>query len=274
MTKLNLKKIAIIAGGGELPNILLNSIKKTDITPHVIIIEDHADGNYSQFPNIKLKLGQFNKAIKYLQQNNIDHICFAGKIYRPSLSQLKLDTIGVKFLAKIGLKKLSGGDDQLLQQIINLFEQYRISTISPVEICKDLVINKGVIGEIKPSKQDLEDIRYGEEILDSLSRFDIGQAIIIENKYTLGIEAAEGTDELIKRIKSLKKEKNLGVFVKKPKLKQNMRIDLPTIGIETINNVINSNLKGIAISANTTLIIDKKAVIAKANKNNIFIFGI
>lgn len=268
-------KFCLIAGGGKLPEIIIKNAKENKLNIHVIAIE----GQFNLVPNksipfISVKLGQLGKAINYIKQNNIKFVCFAGKINRPSIANLKPDVVGLKFLTKIGLTKLSSGANQIFNHIVKFFEEHGIKIVGPETICNDLLISKGLITKTKPKKEDLIDIKYGAEILKKLSQFDIGQAIIIENQYVLGIEAAEGTDELIKRAKNLKRYKQHGVLIKIPKLKQNMKIDLPTIGMDTIQNIINSNLRGIAIAANKTLILDKEEVIKKANKHKIFIVGI
>lgn len=270
----NSKKICIIAGSGKLPKILADAARNKGFNPHIITIEDQHNIALNSFDHIEIKLGQLGKAIKYLQKNNISQICFAGKISRPATSKLQLDIEGIKFLASLGIKKLSGGDDELLNHVVKFFERHKIQVIAPNELCPEIAAEKGVLGKIKPLKGDVEDIKYGEDILKTLSPYDIGQAVIIENKYVLGVEASEGTDQLIKRIKSYKKEKDFGVLVKRAKINQHPKMDLPTIGMQTLKNVIASNLSGIAIEAGKTLIVDRKKLVAMADKHKIFIIGI
>ncbi|MEQ9115469.1 MAG: UDP-2,3-diacylglucosamine diphosphatase LpxI [Rickettsiales bacterium] len=267
------KRIGIISGGGLLPQIIINSALKQNTEPYVLGIEGSIDYT-PECNHLIANIGKVGKAFKFFKDNEITNICFAGKINRPAISQVKVDATGLKFLGKVGLNKLSGGDNHLLTQILKLFESNGFNVISPEKFAPEILAKKGVLTKTKPSKQDLADIESGSIILGDLSKHDIGQSIIIANKYVIGIEAAEGTDELIKRINAYKKEKNYGVLVKRPKSNQDTRIDLPTIGVETVQHAIDSNLNGIAIAANKTIIIDKDKVLAEANGNKIFIVGI
>ncbi len=269
-----LDKICLLAGSDHLPEEIIKSAKQNNISLCVIAIDGHVSCDLSDIVHITVKLGQVGKMLDFLKKHNISKICFAGSVKRPSISDLKLDMAAVKFLAKSGIKKLSGGDDKLLNLLVEFLAENNVTLIGPEEIAPEILADNGCITSTKPSQEDCNDIELGEKILNSLSQYDIGQAIIIENQYVVGIEAAEGTDNLIKRIKDLKKEKKYGVLVKKPKTNQNLKVDLPTIGIRTIQNSIESGLKGIAISAGKTIVINKNELVKLANKHKFFIIGV
>ncbi|MCH9753712.1 MAG: UDP-2,3-diacylglucosamine diphosphatase LpxI, partial [Alphaproteobacteria bacterium] len=217
----------------------------------------------------------FKKVLNLLKKHSISHISFIGSIKRPSLSSVKLDSESALFLTKYSLKKFTGGDNNLLSSILSFFENKGFNIIKPEGLSPELVTPKGVLGKVKPSKIDKSDIDIGLNALQTLGKLDIGQSIIVENSYVLGVEAAEGTSKLIKRCKDLKREKkNLGVLVKLKKCKQDSRIDLPSIGVDTIKDVKKAGLNGIAIGSNNSFIIDIKNVIKEADKNNIFLIGI
>ena len=120
----------------------------------------------------------------------------------------------------------------------------------------------------------MKDIKKGKNILDSLSKFDIGQSIIIENGNIIGIEAAQGTDNLIKQASSLLNKNGDSVLIKLVKKNQNLKADLPAIGLQTVINCKKSHISGIAFSANKTLFLSKEKVIKYCNENNIFLLGI
>ena len=137
-----------------------------------------------------------------------------------------------------------------------------------------LLAKNGIIGNIAPDQGDLEDIESGASVIKMLGSLDIGQALIIENRYILAVEAAEGTDELIRRTKSLKKDaERSAVLIKAAKPKQSTKIDLPTIGPKTIELAHESGLSGIAISSGSTIILEKESTIKLANEFGIFIYG-
>ena len=163
----------------------------------------------------------------------------------------------------------------MLTTVLKIFESEGYQIISPEKITPELITPKGVLGKIKPCKTDMEDVEIGKKVLETLGMLDVGQAVVVENHYILGIEAAEGTNNLIKRSKLLKKEKKpYGVLVKMKKSTQDMRIDLPSIGVHTIEELKHAGLRGIAIKSGESFIIDIKEVIKEADKNKIFILGI
>ena len=161
------------------------------------------------------------------------------------------------------------------QAIAEFLEEQGFKVISPNSIIPSLLAPVGNLGTAQPDENDVIDISIGQTILGLLGHMDIGQAVIVENGYVLGIEAAEGTDSLISRSASLKREQvRKGVLVKMKKNNQDKRLDLPVIGLTTIENVYRANLRGIAISAQRSIIINFEEVIRLVNKYNIFIIGI
>ena len=166
------------------------------------------------------------------------------------------------------------GDDALLKGIKELLAKENIEVLSPQSILKSLLTPAGILTENKPNKRDMEDIARGVFVLNTLSKADIGQAVIVQDGVVLGIEAIEGTKQLITRCKTLKLAKFGGVLVKMAKHGQDMSIDLPTIGDQTIIECVNSGLCGIALSAKTSQIIDYNKTINIANKYGLFIIGI
>jgi UDP-2,3-diacylglucosamine hydrolase len=277
MTKLKFdSKIAVIAGSGNLPKLIIETLRKSNTDFIVLAVKDNADKSILE--NTKhhwINIDEFSKSIKILKNHNTTKITFVGHIQRPPLLSMKLDTTTMLLLAKFGMSKLRGGSDQLHSMIAKFVEDQGFNIIPPESIMPELLAPSGVIGKKKPSKKDENDIDIGKKVLIKLGDMDIGQSVIVENGLVLGIEAAEGTDQLIKRCADLKKEKErLGVLVKMKKTTQEKRIDLPAIGINTIENAYNAGLKGIAIKAGSSLIIDIKKVITTANEYGIFLIGI
>ena len=163
------------------------------------------------------------------------------------------------------------GDNNLLTTILNMLRKRGFKIRSIPDTAPELLAR--LDDSFMPlSKQNLKDIEIGEKILNDLSKHDIGQAIVIQNGLVLGIEAIEGTDNLLRRVKSLKRDtKTGGVLVKLPKVNQTDLADLPTIGPDTILNAKDAALDGIAIKANKTIIVDRQQTMELAKKFNIFI---
>lgn len=271
------EKTCLIIGGGKAPKIVIEQLKKDREDFFVIALKGHADPSSirKDTNHSWIELGQLKKAFDLLKKNNISRVSFIGSVKRPSLSNIKTDIEGSLFLLKMGFKKFVGGDNSLLSGVLNLFEEKGFDVISSSTISPSLKAPRGVLGKIKPKKQDIKDIEIGTRILEQTGKTDIGQSLIIEKGYILGIEAAEGTQNLIKRCKPLKREQDrCGVLVKIKKQNQDPRIDLPSIGPKTIDAIKSSGFRGIAIQSEYGLIIEKEKLIKKANENNIFVVGI
>ena len=258
-------RVGVIAGGGALPKIIIDQLKN----PFVLALQGHAHKDLKSHAQVGVT--ELKKAVDVLRANNIKTIVFAGKVARPSLSDIKLDTLGLKLLWNM----VGAGDDALLSKLISFVEGLGFNVISAQDIVKNLLCKKGVLGLAKPTKQDLVDIKVGMGVLRALGDQDVGQGVVVENGYVLGIEAAEGTDGLIKRCGALKKEKaGVGVLVKLKKTMQGDKVDLPAVGEDTIKNLHKAGFKGVAIEAGGAILLDKNKIATLANKLKIFLIGV
>ena len=195
----------------------------------------------------------------------------AGSLKRPSLRSLKMDAAGVKWIAKIGRKAF--GDDGLLSGIITLLETEGFRVLGPQDILQHILAPSGTIGKYDPTDEELEDIQKGISILKALAPFDIGQGVILENGVVMAMEAIEGTDAMLDRTHAYKREKSAGVLVKMCKPQQEKRIDLPTIGPHTVKKAATIGLRGIAVQAGASNIIDLETVKKLADQKGLFIYG-
>jgi DUF1009 family protein len=270
--------LAVIAGSGKLPDLIISQLKQSNRSFIVLGLEGNASPRMAKGTNhIFIRLGELGKALAFLKQNQVKELVFAGKLQRPSLASIKPDMKGIAFLGKLGLEllKSGAGDDKILSQLIKLLEAQGFKVIGPEKLLPSLLTPTGVLGKLKPTKQDYQDIKLGKAVLSALSPSDVGQAVIVENSYVLGIEAAEGTDKLISRCGKLRKERvRSGILIKMKKSGQEIRIDLPSIGLKTIEAAHKAGLKGLALEAKHSLIIDLDAVIKKANALKLFLIGI
>ena len=172
----------------------------------------------------------------------------------------------------ISFPSISPEDAGCQEFMIQFFEEYGFTILSTGEIYQNMFKSQDILTEKLPSKQDKIDIELGIKIIKSLGELDVGQSVIVEDGYVLGIEAAEGTDNLISRSAALRKKKTGSVLIKMPKQGQDMRIDSPTIGVETINNLAKHKYNGLAIAKNEVIILNSAEVIKIANQHKIFIF--
>ena len=197
----------------------------------------------------------------------------AGSILRPSFKDIKPDLNSIKLLPKFLKKILEGGDNNLLKLVIFELEKIGFKVLNLKTLLPEIFLGRGNQTSYKISKVNLYDIKKGKQILINNSKFDIGQSIIIQHGSVIGIEAAQGTDNLIKQSFPFLKNVKDGVLIKMIK-NQDLRVDLPTIGLKTVKNLKKYSLKGIAYSSNKTIILNKIEVLNFCEKNKIFLFGL
>lgn len=268
------KKLGIIAGGGSLPRSLIRHCQTVGRDFFVIAIEGNADPALfnDEIPHLWIRLGQAGTGFKRFRDEKVEEVVMIGTIRRPSFKELIPDMRTTAFFTKIGVKAL--GDDGILRALIKEIEAEKMRVVGIHEVMNNILVRPGILGKVKPAKDDYVDIRRGVAAAFELGRLDIGQSVVVQQGLVLGVEAIEGTDELIKRCSAYKRKGNGGVLVKLRKPQQDMRIDLPTIGTRTIENAKASGLNGLAVHAGNTLIVDEAEVIHAADKAGLFIIGI
>ena len=268
------KKLGIIAGGGVLPQILIKYCQQTKRDYFVLAIENNADKDLigDDIPHKWMRIGQAGSGFKVMHEQNVEEVVMIGTIHRPTLSDLVPDLRTAAFFARIGFKSI--GDDGILRAVVKEIESENVRVLGIHEVMPDLLVKEGCLTKVKPDKQALADIARGVEVGLALGRLDVGQAVVVQQGLVLGVEGIEGTDKLIERCGTYQRQGDGGVLVKMRKPQQDMRIDLPTIGTTTIENLHSAGMRGIAIHAGNALIVDEAKTIDLANKYKMFIIGI
>jgi DUF1009 family protein len=267
--------LGLIVGESSLPNYVINKLLKKNI--EFLILDLTKSNIYKRYKNsYSLKITELGKAISILKKNNCKNVIFIGKVERPDISLLKFDTKALFYLSRL-FSAFKKGDGNILKEIIKIFKENKLNVVNSMKFTPELIFKDKSINKVKINNADKSSISKGVKIIKSLSKFDIGQSVVINNGYVLAIEGPEGTDETIKRSLHLSKKyklKNKSILVKFPKANQDLRIDLPTIGFDTIKNCIKANIKGIAVKRSQNIILDKDKIINLFKKNNFFIISI
>jgi len=216
-----------------------------------------------------VSIGQFGKIINILKKNNCKKVLFAGKVNKPNFSKLKLDFMGIYYIPRI-IKAAKLGDAAILKEIIKILVQNKIQTVNSLLFNPELSLKKGIYSKIKPNNQDQLDIKKAVKILNNLKEYNYSQGVVVRNKKVVSIEGKGGTKKMLDKSRS-KKFRNHGVLVKLPKKKQDLRVDLPTIGLKTLKQSKTAGLKGIVVKNKQHVFLDKSKCIKFANKNRMFI---
>lgn len=266
-------KLGVIAGGGQLPALLVAAARGRGQDVFVLALEGQADpASLAGVEHDWVRLGAVGKALSILRKADVKEIVLAGRIERPSLFNLGFDALGARWLARIGRHAL--GDDKLLSAVIREIETEGFTVVSSQTILDNVTASRGPLGRLRPDPAAERDIARGIVVARALGEVDVGQSVVVQQGIVLGVEAVEGTDALIKRCGALRRAGRGGVLVKLVKPGQDRRADLPVIGVTTIENATEAGLIGIAVEAGGALIIDPDAVRQEADRAGIFVVGI
>ena len=260
--------IGLIFGETRFPIEILKKIKKKRLN-YLIIDLSKSKKFKNDKKSYQVSIGEFGKIINILKDNKCKKVLFAGKVSKPNFSKLKLDLIGIYYIPRI-IKASKIGDAAILNEIINILKQQSIKTISSITFNAELSLRRGNYSKIKPNKEDKKDIKKAIATLNKLGKYNFSQGTVVRNKKVIAIEGRDGTEKMLKKCKS-KKFINNGVLVKFPKKKQDLRIDLPTVGLKTLKQCRIAGLKGIVLKGKQNIFLDKNKCINWANKNKMFI---
>jgi DUF1009 family protein len=266
-------KLGIIAGGGAYPAQIIAACQQQGRPFHVLALDGQSDHPVIEtVPHTRVRLGAAAEAERVLREEGCEDVILAGHVRRPSLREIRPDARAAKVLMKASMK--AWGDDSLLGAIIKEFEKSGFRVVGIESIFEDLLAPEGSMGRHQPDAEADTDIARGIEVARGLGTLDVGQSVVVQQGIVLAVEAIEGTDALLERCRTLRREGPGGVLVKLTKPGQDRRVDLPTIGVNTVRGSAAAGLRGIAVEAGGTQIIDRAAVVDAADDAGLFLIGI
>jgi DUF1009 family protein len=266
-------KLGVLAGGGQLPVRVIEACRAAGRDFYVLAFEGHTDpATVAGTPHAWVRLGAVGEALRRLHEAKVEEVVLAGPVTRPSFDDLRPDWRGALFLAKVGVRAF--GDDGLLSAVVKELESEGFRVVGADEVFDSLLTPLGPCTRLLPDAAAEADILRGVEALKTIGPLDIGQAIVVQQGVVLGIEAIEGTDLLLERCATLRRSGRGGVLVKIAKPGQERRVDLPTIGPDTIQRAAAAGLVGIALETGRSLIIDRTAVVRAADEAGLFVVGV
>ena len=259
--------IGLIFGETKFPIQILKRIKKKSLKYLIIDLT-----NRRKFKNNRhshaVSIGQVGKIIKILKENKCQKVLFAGKVKKPNFSKLRLDFKGIYYIPRI-IKSSKLGDAAILKEIIKILKQEKIRTINSLTFNPELTLKKGNHSRTKPDIEDNKDIKRAIITLTKLNKYNFSQGAVVRNKKVVAIEGKGGTEKMLKKCKS-KKFRNKGVLVKFPKKKQDLRVDLPTVGLKTLTQCKSAGLKGIVLKSRKNVFLERTKCISFVNTNKMY----
>ena len=272
------ERLGLIAGGGDLPVYVAEAAQGGDRLACVIALKGFADPTRYESPIIR-GIAQLGQVVKDLRLADCDAVCFAGIVTRPDFSALKPDLKGMTFLPQ-ALAAATRGDDALLRAIVGFFEKEGFTVIGANDIADELLVAPGLIGTVEPGQGVRADAAKALHIAGVTGAEDIGQGAVVCDGLVLAVEAQEGTDQMLARVAGLPPElrgsamTRKGVLAKRPKPDQERRIDLPVIGVSTVEGAARAGLAGIVIPAGGAMVLGREAVARAADAAGLAVWAV
>jgi hypothetical protein len=271
--------LALICGGGSLPLAVADYVQARGRTVLLFPLQGVArPEDYANRPHTWIRIAMFGAFARVARAAGCRDIVMIGSMVRPSLWQVRFDLTTLMLLPRIAAA-FRGGDDHILGSGVKLIEEQGFHVLGAHEVAPEILVPEGKLGRAQPSERDRADIALGLDYLRATGPFDVGQAVVVTGKHVQAVEAAEGTDQMLARVADMRANGRIrtpvgsGVLVKAPKLGQDLRYDMPSIGPLTIEGVARAGLAGIAVVAGSTIVAEPAQLIAAADRANIFVIG-
>ncbi len=272
------RKLGVIAGGGELPVVLADYCAAQRLAYFVARIEPYAEPALAQHPGASHALGAIGARMQAMREAGCDAVVLIGQVPRQDPRTLQLDDGAMAMLPAL-LAAAPKGDDALLRAVLAEHEKAGFAVVGVEQVMAALLAPAGAWGAHAPAGAALQDLKRAAQIAAVIGGMDIGQGVVVCDGLVLAVEAQEGTDAMLARVAALPAAlrgaggARRGVLVKRPKPIQERRIDLPTVGVRTVEGAAAAGLAGIAVEAGATLAVRRAEMIAAADAAGLFLFG-
>jgi UDP-2,3-diacylglucosamine hydrolase len=275
-------RVGLIAGSGRYPIVVAQALKASGIRVYCLGIKDHADPILAQMchDHAWIGLGQIGRVIRYFRRHDVAQATMAGKVHKVLLYRRWAwfhhlpDWRGlVTFYPHFIARRKSMQDDSLLGAIVDAFQVAGISMKPATDYVPELLVKLACLTLRQPTSAERKDIEFGWRLAKEMGRLDVGQSVAVKDRSPLAIEAVEGTDACIRRAGTLCKSGGFTV-VKVAKPQQDMRFDVPTIGLGTLETMAAAGAKVLAVEAGRTIIIDEPQVVDFANRSKMVVVAL
>ena len=257
--------ITLILGDSKFPKLIIRKLKKEN--KKFIIIDLSKKNIFRQEKNsFRFSIGKFGSMLDLIKKKGSNKVLFAGKIHKPNFSTLRLDLKGLFYIPSV-IKASKLGDAAIIKSIIRILEKEKIKVVRSNFFNPELTLNTGTYTNFKPKHSDTKSIKIGIDFFKKTNDLDHIQALIVKDNMIIAKEGKEGTKKMLAK---LKKNSN-SILIKFPKKNQDSRIDLPTIGLESLKDCKKKGIRGVILKAKKNIFLEKEKCTSFANKNKIFI---
>ena len=262
--------VGLVAGGGQFPFILARQAREMGFRVGAVGFSGFTDPGLAAEVDIwqELAMGQLNKLITFFKKNDIKRLTLAGSIEKPKAIQVRPDFRTVRIL----LSMKNNGDDALLRTLIAELESEGLEVLQPADLVPGLRAPQGILGACKPSVEQWDDLRLAYQVLKTIGPLDIGQCVVVKDGIVAAVEAIEGTDAAIRRGAGLGGEGC--VVLKMLKAGQDQRIDLPSLGLQTVELMKEVKASCLGFEAGRTLFFDLNEAVKQADAAGISLVGL
>ncbi|MBY0225541.1 MAG: UDP-2,3-diacylglucosamine diphosphatase LpxI [Hyphomicrobium sp.] len=267
--------VGILAGGGSLPREIADVLHAEGQNLVIVGLEGEVrPRDFAGHDFTLVNWGRIGQLLRTFKQKGVTDLVIVGSVTRPDLRAIRTDVGFWWNLPRIFRIVAAGGDDSVLRRVVGFFDSHGFVVRGPADVAPALLIGEGAYGKVAMSAASKRDFEIGREIVARLAPFDVGQAVVVANGAVLAIEGAEGTDAMLKRIVERQDSARGGVLVKWPKPGQELRVDMPAIGPNTVAGVVAAGLRGIAVQAGATLAAQRGDTSDAADAAQVFIAGL
>lgn len=266
--------LGIIAGGGPMPRRVADAARAAGRPVSVVVLEGHGDpAAWAGYPHVVLRFGLAARMLSWLKGQGVRQLVLSGSVTRPSFLSLRPDADSVRLAVRIG-RRAFGGDDELLTTVLAVLREEGFEPLGAQEVLQGLLAPPGLLTRAAPDADAMADIARGVRVVRALGAVDVGQGAVVQQGLVLAVEAIEGTDAMLARAGTLRRDGPGGVFVKLVKPGQDRRVDLPTLGPPTVAAAAAAGLRGIAFEAEGCILAERDAMIAAADAAGLFLLGL
>ena len=273
-------RLAIIAGGGLLPHYVADAARARGENPYILALSDERQQDWSGYDHQAISIANYAGIGAAFKTHGIGRAVLSGSVRRrPEWRDIRAPLKALLAIPSVVRTLLKGGDDAVLKMVIRLIEAEGVHVVGAHEIVPDLLGSEGPLGTVAPDAASDADIAAAAAAALALGRLDVGQGAVAVGGRVVALEGAEGTDAMLERVAALRtagriSTRRKGVLVKLCKPGQDLRADLPSIGVETLRRARAAGLAGIAVEAGRSLVLERQALVAEANVHGLFVTGI